>query len=138
RVHVLPDGEDASDLAVAAARTLLAEHPGTAIDLLIFASASQDMVEPATSHIVAHKLGLDSVPVMDVKNACNSVLNGIEVAEALVATGRYRTVLVASGEAPSRAVRHDVPDRATYALSAPGYTMSDAGAAVLVGRPRRT
>lgn len=135
RVHVLPDGEDASDLAVAAARTLLAEHPGTTVDLLIFASASQDMVEPATSHIVAHKLGLDSVPVMDVKNACNSVLNGIEVAEALVATGRYRTVLVASGEAPSRAVRHDVPDRATYALSAPGYTMSDAGAAVLVGRP---
>ena len=46
RVHVLPDAEDASDLAVAAARTLLAEHPGTAIDLLIFASASQDMVEP--------------------------------------------------------------------------------------------
>ncbi|WP_240644188.1 3-oxoacyl-ACP synthase III family protein [Antribacter gilvus] len=132
-VHVLADDEQASDLAVGAARRLLAAEGLTPddLDLLIFASASQDMVEPATCHIVAAKLGVRA-PVMDVKNACNSVLNGIEVAEALIGTGRYGRVLVVSGEAPSRAVRWDVPDRATYALSAPGYTMSDAGAAVLV------
>lgn len=136
RVRVLPDDQDASDLAVAAAEKLLASRglgPDD-VDLLVFASASQDMVEPATSHIVAAKLGVRA-PVMDVKNACNSVLNAVEVAEALIATGRYGTVLVACGEAPSRAVRWDVPDRATYLLSAPGYTMSDAGAAVLVRRP---
>ena len=135
QVHVLPDDWNASDLAVAASATLLAAQglDVADVDLLIFASASQDMVEPATSHIVAAKLGVRA-PVMDVKNACNSVLNAIEVAEALVATGRYATVLVACGEAPSRAVRWDVPDRATYLLSAPGYTMSDAGAAVLVQR----
>jgi len=135
QVHVLPDDWDASDLAVAAAGKLLAAQglDVADVDLLIFASASQDMVEPATSHIVAAKLGVRA-PVMDVKNACNSVLNALEVAEALVATGRYGTVLVACGEAPSRAVRWDVPDRATYLLSAPGYTMSDAGAAVLVRR----
>ncbi|MBD7981147.1 ketoacyl-ACP synthase III [Oerskovia sp. Sa2CUA9] len=135
QVHVLPDDWNASDLAVAASLTLLAAQglDVADVDLLIFASASQDMVEPATSHIVAAKLGVRA-PVMDVKNACNSVLNALEVAEALVATGRYATVLVACGEAPSRAVRWDVPDRATYLLSAPGYTMSDAGAAVLVQR----
>ncbi|MGW6006606.1 3-oxoacyl-ACP synthase III family protein [Oerskovia enterophila] len=138
QVHVLPDDWNASDLAVAASATLLAAQglDLADVDLLIFASASQDMVEPATSHIVAAKLGVRA-PVMDVKNACNSVLNAIEVAEALVATGRYTTVLVACGEAPSRAVRWDVPDRATYLLSAPGYTMSDAGAAVLVQRAPR-
>ncbi|WP_344008198.1 3-oxoacyl-ACP synthase III family protein, partial [Isoptericola halotolerans] len=135
RVHVLPDSWDASDLAVAAAEKLLAAE-GLAVDdvdLLLFASATQDMIEPATSHIVAAKLGMRT-PVMDVKNACNSVLNGIEVADALIGTGRYGTVLVACGEAPSRGVRRDVPDRAAYLLSAPGYTMSDAGAAVLVRR----
>lgn len=133
RIHVAAADEQASDLAVAAARKVLAGAGLTPsdLDLLIFASASQDMVEPATSHIVAAKLGA-GCPVMDVKNACNSVLNGIEVAEALIGAGRYRRVLVASGEMPSRAVRHDVPDRETYALSVPGYTMSDAGAAVLV------
>ncbi|WP_407317152.1 ketoacyl-ACP synthase III [Isoptericola halotolerans] len=135
RVHVLPDSWDASDLAVAAAGKLLAAE-GLAtddVDLLLFASATQDMIEPATSHIVAAKLGVRA-PVMDVKNACNSVLNAIEVAEALVGAGGYRTVLITCGEAPTRGVRRDVPDRATYLLSAPGYTISDAGAAVLVRR----
>jgi len=133
RVHVADDDQQASDLAVAASRTVLGEaglRPRD-VDLLIFASATQDMVEPATSHIVAAKLGVRA-PVMDVKNACNSVLNGIEVAEALIGTGRYRRVLVASGEMPSRGVRWDLPDRRTYVMSAAGYTMSDAGAAVLV------
>lgn len=132
-VHVADDDQQASDLAVAASRTLL-ERAGLGpqdVDLLIFASATQDMIEPATSHITAAKLGVRA-PVMDVKNACNSVLNGIEVAEALIGTGRYRRVLVASGEMPTRGVRWDVPDRATYVMSAAGYTMSDGGAAVLV------
>lgn len=133
RIHVADDDQQASDLAVAASRTVL-DRAGLGpqdVDLLIFASATQDMIEPATSHIVAAKLGVGA-PVMDVKNACNSVLNGIEVAEALIGTGRYRRVLVACGEMPTRGVRWDVPDRRTYALSAAGYTMSDAGAAVLV------
>ena len=45
-VHVKPDGWQASDLAVAAAREALAASPGP-VDLLLFASASQDLVEPA-------------------------------------------------------------------------------------------
>jgi 3-oxoacyl-[acyl-carrier-protein] synthase-3 len=109
--HVAAADEQASDLAAAAARKLLA-GTGTApdeVDLLLFASASQDLVEPATAHIVAAALGL-ACPVMDVKNACNSVLNACEVADALIRTGRYRTVLVASGETPSRAVRWEVGD----------------------------
>ena len=133
RVHVADDDQQASDLAVAASRIVL-ERAGLGpqdVDLLIFASATQDMIEPATSHITAAKLGVGA-PVMDVKNACNSVLNGIEVAEALIGTGRYHRVLVACGEMPTRGVRWDVPDRRTYAMSAAGYTMSDAGAAVLV------
>ncbi|MFC6509709.1 3-oxoacyl-ACP synthase III family protein [Promicromonospora citrea] len=136
-VHVAEDDQQASDLAVAAARRVLdqAGRGPADVDLLVFASATQDMIEPATSHIVAAKLGVRA-PVMDVKNACNSVLNGIEVAEALIGTGRYRRVLVASGEMPTRGVRWDVPDRRTYAMSAPGYTMSDAGAAVLVEATR--
>ncbi|MEU9832211.1 ketoacyl-ACP synthase III [Streptosporangium sp. NPDC048047] len=125
--HVAHDDQQASDLAAEAARRL--DHDGA--DLLIFASASQDMVEPATAHIVAAKLGL-SCPVFDVKNACNSMLNGIQVAEALILSGAHRRVLVCSGEVPSRAVRWRVRDRTQFAESFAGYTLSDAGAAVLV------
>ncbi|MEU5691815.1 ketoacyl-ACP synthase III [Actinosynnema sp. NPDC020468] len=131
--HVMADDEQASDLAAAAARKLLADtgtEPGE-VDLLLFASASQDLVEPATAHIVAAKLDL-RCPVMDVKNACNSVLNAIEVADALIGAGRYRTVLIASGEAPSRAVRWEVGGLTEFLRAFPGYTLSDAGAAVLL------
>ncbi|NYF10039.1 3-oxoacyl-[acyl-carrier-protein] synthase-3 [Leifsonia sp. AK011] len=129
-VHLRPDGWQTSDLAVAAARDALAESPGE-IDLLLFASASQDLIEPATSHIVAAKLGL-TCPVMDIKNACNSVLNAMQVAEALIAAGQYRRVLIASGEQPSHAVRWELTDHDQFIRSFPGYTMSDAGAAVIL------
>ncbi|MEU7895491.1 ketoacyl-ACP synthase III [Nonomuraea sp. NPDC049152] len=132
RRHVAADGQQASDLAVEAARQL-----DTDVDLLIFASASQDMVEPATAHIVAAKLGL-SCPVFDVKNACNSLLNGIQVAEALILSGAHRRVLVCTGETPSRAIRWQVKDREQFVDSFAGYTLSDVGAAVLLAAdPRR-
>ncbi|MGY0230715.1 3-oxoacyl-ACP synthase III family protein [Longispora urticae] len=137
-LHVMPADWQASDLAAEAARKLFADT-GTDpadVDLLLFASASQDMVEPATAHIVAAKLGL-SCPVFDVKNACNSVLNAVEVADALIGAGGYRRVLIASGEAPSRAVRWDVPDLKEYLTALPGYTLSDAGAALVMERSDR-
>lgn len=127
RRHVAAPDQQASDLAVAAVRRLA---PDT-VDLLIFASASQDMVEPATAHMVAAKLGL-SCPVFDVKNACNSLLNGLQVAEALILSGAYRNVVVCTGETPSRAVRWRVRDRRQFVESFAGYTLSDCGAAVLV------
>ena len=129
-VHIKPDDWQASDLAVAAAREALEESPGP-VDLVLFASASQDLVEPATSHIVAAKLGIDA-PVMDVKNACNSVLNAMQVADALIRSGQYRRVLIASGEGPSVAVRWELRDHAQFISSFPGYTMSDGGAAVVL------
>lgn len=133
RRHVMPHDWQASDLAVAAAAKLLANRGLDVrdVDLLVFASASQDLVEPATSHVVAAVLGA-GCPVLDVKNACNSVLNAVQVADALVRTGQYRRVLVVSGESPSRGTRWNVRDLAQFAESFAGYTLSDAGAAVLV------
>ncbi len=130
RVHVRAEGWQTSDLAVAAAREALAESPG-APDLVIFASASQDLIEPATSHIVAAKLGFEC-PVMDIKNACNSVINAMQVADALITSGQYRRVLIASGEQPSHAVRWSLADHDQFIRSFPGYTMSDGGAAVIL------
>ncbi|ARJ05662.1 3-oxoacyl-ACP synthase [Cnuibacter physcomitrellae] len=129
-VHVAEPGTQASDLAVAAARQALRESPGD-VDLLVFASGSQDLIEPATSHIVAERLGVGCA-VFDVKNACNSVLNGMQVADALIATGQYRRALVVTGEMPSYAVRWRVDSREQFLRSFGGYTMSDGGAAVLL------
>lgn len=131
--HVMRDDEQASDLAVAAARRVLADRgtPPEGVDLLIFGSASQDLIEPATAHIVAAKLGA-TCPVFDVKNACNSFLNGLQMADALIRTGQHERVLVCTGESPSRAIRWKVRDRAQFVDAFAGYTLSDGGAAMLV------
>jgi 3-oxoacyl-[acyl-carrier-protein] synthase-3 len=104
----------------------------TDIDLLIFASASQDLIEPATSHIVAAMLGAKGTPVMDVKNACNSFLNGMQVANALIKIGQHKTVLIVSGETPSMAIRWSIANKDQFMRSFAGFTMSDAGAAVVL------
>ncbi|ACY97653.1 MULTISPECIES: 3-oxoacyl-ACP synthase III family protein [Thermomonospora] len=131
--HLAADDQQASDLAAAAARSLLERRgltPGD-VDLLIFGSASQDLVEPATAHIVSAKLGT-TCPVFDVTNACNSFLNALQVAEALIRTGQHARALVCTGEIPSRAIRWKVRDFKQFVESFPGYTLSDGGAAALL------
>ncbi|UQA90879.1 3-oxoacyl-ACP synthase III family protein [Streptomyces halobius] len=132
-VHVRDEGVQASDLAVAAAvKTLCSAGADIGeVDLLLFAATAQDLIEPATAHIVAAKLGA-SCPVFDVKNACNSVLNAVEVACSFIAVGRYRTVLIACGESATDATRWRVPDHEALLRAMPGYTVSDAGAALLL------
>jgi 3-oxoacyl-[acyl-carrier-protein] synthase-3 len=131
--HVGAESDQASDLAAAAARaaTAKANVDPLNIDALIFASASQDMMEPATANMVQEKVGTHC-PVLDIKNACNSFICGVQVAEALIAAGTHRNVLVAVGEMPSRAIKWAVEDREDLRLSFPGYTFGDAGAAALV------
>ena len=71
---------------------------------------------------------------MDIKNACNSFLNGMQVAEALIQTGQYSKALVVSGEIPSRTVRWKIRDFNELKSSFLGYTFGDAGAAVVLER----
>lgn len=127
--------EQCSDLAAFAARTALgsANVAPSEVDLLVFAAASQDLIEPATAHIVQQKLGT-SCAVFDIKNACNSFLNGMQAAAALIASGAARTALVVSGEIPSRAARYDIANQQELRRYFPGFTMGDAGAAVVLQR----
>ncbi|OLZ73304.1 hypothetical protein AV521_04190 [Streptomyces sp. IMTB 2501] len=131
--RVAPPGTWPSDLAAAAGRRAL-ERAGLApdaVDLLIFASASEDVEEPATAHVVAHKLGV-TAPVFDVQNACNGVLNALEIADSLIRAGRYARVLVTTGERGSRLSALPVRDRLELALLLPALTLGDLGAALLV------
>jgi acyl-CoA:acyl-CoA alkyltransferase len=133
--RVAGDDVQCSDLAAEAARGALAEAglAVTDVDVLIFAAASQDLVEPATAHIVQHKLGT-RCQVFDVKNACNSFLNGVQLAESLIASGQVTTALVTTGEVCSRAINWKARDDEELRRNFPGYTMGDAGAAAVVTR----
>jgi len=127
------DGEYASTLALGAARRALdgaGLHPAD-IDLLLYASATRDVCEPATAHLVQAELG-SRAHALDVSNACNSFLNGIDTARAMILAGRARRALVVTGETPSRAMRRDPGGLAEFRDGFAGYTFGDAGAAVVV------
>ncbi|MEU3408215.1 ketoacyl-ACP synthase III [Streptomyces sp. NPDC006670] len=131
--RVAADGVYASTLAVGAARRALdaAGLDPLDVDLLVFASASRDLVEPATAHIVQAELG-SRAHALDVTNACNSFVNGIDLARSMLLAGRARRALVVTGETPSRAVRKDPADFAEFRGTFAGYTFGDAGAAVVL------
>lgn len=135
--RVAADGVQCSDLAVEAARDALdaAGVDRADVDVLIFAAASQDLFEPATAHIVQHKLGTRA-QLFDVKNACNSFLNGVQLAEAMILGGGCETALVTTGEVCSRAIAWQVRDAEEFKRGFPGYTMGDAGAAAVLTRSR--
>jgi 3-oxoacyl-(acyl-carrier-protein) synthase III len=133
--RVAEDDVQCSDLAACAATRALsaAGIQPLDVDLVIFAAAGQDLVEPATAHIVQEKIGT-SAQVFDVKNACNSFLNGMQLAESLILTGAAEIALVTVGEICSRGVRWNIRDFDDFRRMCPGFTMGDAGAAVVLGR----
>ncbi len=68
------------------------------IDLIIFTGMSKAFVEPATAHVLRHKLQALNANVIDTQDACTSFIKSIEIAHALISSGHYRRVLIVAGE----------------------------------------
>ncbi|WP_082557114.1 3-oxoacyl-ACP synthase III family protein [Modestobacter sp. Leaf380] len=129
--RIARDDEYASTLAVRAGRAALAQAGPGDVDLLLFASATRDVVEPATAHIVQAGLGTRA-HCLDVTNACTSFVNGIDLAAAMISAGRARRALVVTGETPTRSMRRQVSGPAQLRESVAGFTFGDGGAAVVL------
>jgi 3-oxoacyl-(acyl-carrier-protein) synthase III len=132
--HYRKDDEQSSDLAYKASVHALerAEMGAEDIDLLIFASCMQDIAEPATANILQEKLGAHRSHVFDVKNACNSFLNGLDVAESILLAGKARTALIAVGEALSVGIDWNIASAGDLRTRISALTLGDAGAAAVI------
>ncbi|GAA3084244.1 ketoacyl-ACP synthase III [Streptomyces olivoverticillatus] len=133
--HVRPENWFASDLAAAAAEKALAEA-GREIgemDLLVYAGVCMDVVEPATAHIVADKVGANC-PVFDVRNACNAFLNAMELGDSLIRSASYERILICCGESSTQIIRRGVSSAREFVDAMIGYTVSDAGGAMVLER----
>lgn len=132
--HHRADDEQSSDLAVKAAVQAI-DRAGISrdqIDLIIFAACTQDITEPATANIVQEKLRAKNAQVLDVKNACNSFLNGLDVADSHIRTGKSRCALVTSGETLSMGIDWAIHSSDDLKSRIAGLTLGDAGAAVVL------
>ena len=124
--HIAADGENASDLALAASNKAM-EAAGIRpqdIDLVVVATTTPDMVFPSTACILQAKLGIRSSPAFDVQAVCSGFVYGLATADHFMRGGPYGCALVVGTEVYSRIL--DWKDRSTCVLFGDG-----AGAVVL-------
>jgi len=96
-----PPGTMPSDLSTEAARNLFEKKvvKPEQIDLLIHASVCRDFLEPSTSSIVHHNLGLRTeIMFFDLSNACLGVMSSFVVAANMIDNGLIKHALIVSGE----------------------------------------
>lgn len=128
------DDEQCSDLAAKASLQAI-ERAGVSvdeIDLIVFAACTQDVTEPATANILQEKLGCHHSQVLDVKNACNSFLNGLDVADSCIRTGKSKCALVAVGETLSLSIDWSIRSDDDLKSRLASLTLGDAGAAAVL------
>jgi len=124
--HFAADGQMASDLALEASRRAL-EAAGIgpdALDLILVATTTPDMVFPSTACILQSKLGAKGMPAFDVQAVCSGFVYALHTADLYMQSGQYRHILVVGAEVYSRIL--DWEDRGTCVLFGDG-----AGAVVL-------
>ncbi len=116
----------ASDLALPAARQALEQAGVDAeeVDLVIVATATPDMLFPATAAIVADALGAKRAAAYDLLAGCTGFVYALSQAYGQVATGLSKTALIIGSEVLSKITNWQ--DRSTCILFGDG-----AGAAVI-------
>jgi 3-oxoacyl-[acyl-carrier-protein] synthase-3 len=121
-----PD-QPTSELSLNAARKAIeaAQIQPDQIDLVIVATITPDMAFPSTACILQHKLGLGKVACFDLEAACSGFLYSLDVADGMLASGRYKCALVIGAEKMSSIL--DWEDRTTCVLFGDG-----AGAAIIM------
>jgi 3-oxoacyl-[acyl-carrier-protein] synthase III len=120
------EGETTVDMAEHAARRAIdaAGIAPTDIDLIVFATATPDLVFPNCGTLLQARLGCAGAPAFSVEAACSGFIYALSIADKFVRAGEAKRALVVGAETLSRIT--DFSDRTTAILFADG-----AGAVVL-------
>jgi 3-oxoacyl-[acyl-carrier-protein] synthase III len=121
----LRDGENNSDIAAAAALKALkaAGVSPQEVDMIIGATTTPDRWMPSLASQVQVKIGAtNGSACFDMLAACAGWVMGLQMADAMIRSGRYRNILVLGTEALTRFV--DWSDRTTCVLFGDGAGVS--------------
>lgn len=128
--RVAPAELTAYDAEIAAARAALqdAQVDGSQIDWVLSWAAVLERVAPSNANPLAHAIGALDASVLGVDAACASVILQLQLAQALIESGRARHVLLTQSHLVTRTFDRMHPAR-------PG--LGDCATALVVGsRPR--
>ena len=126
RRHFAAEGETTSNLAAHAARAALKDAGMEASDLdaLIVATSTPDLTFPSCATMVQHQIGMSGGFAFDIQAVCAGFVFALANANALIAAGTAKRVMVIGAETFSRIM--DWTDRGTCVLFGDG-----AGALIL-------
>lgn len=124
--RIADEKQAVSDLAYEASKSALksAGRKASDIELIIVATVTGDMPVPSTACILQARLKASKAAAFDINAACSGFIYGLSVAEAYIASGKFKTILVVGAEILSKFT--DWEDRATCILFGDG-----AGAVIL-------
>jgi 3-oxoacyl-[acyl-carrier-protein] synthase-3 len=109
-----------SFLGIKAAEDLIAKKnlDPKEIDMVIFATATPDLLVAATAAYTASKIGAVNAFSYDLQAACSSFLYGMSTAASYIESGRYKKVLVIGADKMSSII--DYTDRTTCIIFGDG------------------
>ncbi len=128
--HVAAADQCASDLGVAAAEKLFAQHQidRRSIDFLLFCTQTPDYPLPTTACLIQDRLGLPtSIGALDFNLGCSGFVYGLSLADGLIRSGAARRVLLITAETYSKYI--DPTDRSLRTIFGDGAaaTLIEAG-----------
>ena len=114
------EGLGSSDLGAKAVQALLDKKNLSAeeIDCIICATATPDMIFPATACIIADKVGAKNAFAYDLMAACSGFLFSVATAAKYIETGAYQKIIVVGADKMSSIV--DYTDRQTCIIFGDG------------------
>lgn len=117
-----------SDLCVRAARQAIkmAEIDPLDIDIIMVCTVTPDSFFPSTACYVQQGIGAKNAYAFDLSAACAGFIYGLDLADGMIRSGRYQTILVIGGEVFNKII--DWTDRNTCVLFGDA-----AGAAIVQG-----
>lgn len=101
--HFAAHGEGVSDMAREAATTALkrAQLKPADLDAIVFSTSTPEYTEPKSGALLQNKLGCRTIPAFNVDQTSAGFVHSLDMADAFIKSGRYRTVLVVASEALS-------------------------------------
>lgn len=118
--------EFSSDMAIKAVENLIEKHNVIVsdVDMIIVTTFTSDHLSPTVSALVQGHFDIEHAGTMDINSGCTGFAYALCVADALIATGNNKKILVIASETVSKIV--DYTDRGTCIL------FGDAAVATLI------